>query len=262
MKVLAVIGSPRKTGNTYKAVARIERLLAGRDNTIDFEYLFLVDYNLKTCTGCFNCIAKGEEKCPLIDDRDIIKGKMDEADGIIFAAPSYAMGVPAIFKNLIDRFAYTLHRPCFFDKVFLAVMTIGGVMGGKRTLNQITTLAAGAKKVIKLGICAPPVALAGIEKSSAKSIKKASKVFYKSLLKKQRKLPGIGDWAYFHAFKSFCAFECYRKVCPADVDYYQSKKEYFFPIKGRPFRRAAGKIISVLTRFGLKIMVKERQRQN
>lgn len=257
MKILAVIGSPRKAGNTFKVVEKIKHLLTDRDEAIDFEYLFLADCKLSMCVGCFNCIAKGEDKCPLKDDRDVIKRKMDEADGIIFAAPNYAMGVPALMKNLIDRFAYTLHRPCFFDKVFLAVMTIGGVMGGKQTLNQITTLSAGAKKVIKLGICVPPVALAGIEKSNDKKIKKASEAFYKGLQRKQRKLPGIEDWAYFHAFKSFCAFECYKKVCPADIAYYQTKKEYFFPIKGHPFRRAVGKMFCAIMRFSLKLMVKE-----
>jgi multimeric flavodoxin WrbA len=123
------MGSPRKKGNTYHVVERIKERLLAFDDSIEFEYLFLKDCDLKPCTGCFACIAKGESLCPLKDDRDMIMSKMMEADGIIFAAPCYGLGVPAVMKNFIDRFSYTLHRPRFFDKCFLAVATVGGVMG-------------------------------------------------------------------------------------------------------------------------------------
>jgi multimeric flavodoxin WrbA len=45
MKILAVIGSPRK-GNTYKVVQLIEQKMKELGE-IDFEYLFLKDIGLK-----------------------------------------------------------------------------------------------------------------------------------------------------------------------------------------------------------------------
>jgi len=36
---------------------------------VEFGYLFLKDANLGLCGGCFVCITKGEDLCPLRDDR-------------------------------------------------------------------------------------------------------------------------------------------------------------------------------------------------
>lgn len=254
MKVLAVIGSPRKKGNTYLVVEQIRERLMEYDTSIDFEYLFLRDCNLLMCTGCFACIARGADKCPLKDDRAMIEAKMTQADGIILAAPNYAMAVPAVMKNFIDRFAYTLHRPLFFDKAFLAVTTTGGVIGAKQALAQLSILSAGGKSAKKLGVSVPPIPMAGFEKRAGKKIMKTSAAFYRGLKKPCRKLPGLSDWAYFHSFKSLTRFETYQNVCPADYAYYKNKEEYFYPLKGHRIRRMIGKAVKALLRFGLKLL--------
>jgi multimeric flavodoxin WrbA len=259
MKILAIIGSPRKNGNTYKAVERIKENLLAYDKNIEFEYLFLKDCDLKMCTGCFTCISKGERLCPLKDDRDAIMSKMTEADGIVFAAPCFAMGVPAVMKNFIDRFAYTLHRPCFFDKSFLAVATVGGVRGLKQTLGQLALLSAGGRLVKSVGISCPPMPMAGFDKRADKKIRKAARDFYRSLKDPRRKAPGMGDWAHFHSFKASTAFELYQSVCPADCSYYSEKDEYFYPLKGHPMRRLVGKLFRGLMRSGLKLLVKNEE---
>ena len=257
MKILAIIGSPRKTGNTYRVVEQVKERLLNYDKSIAFEYIFLKDYKLQPCTGCFACIGRGEDKCPLADDLAVIKDKMLEADGIILAAPCYALGVPGIMKNFIDRLAYTLHRPCFFDKAFLAVATVGGFKGLKQTLEQLALLSAGGRPVVKLGVPAPPIAMAGMDKRAEKSIQKASGAFYRSLLKQRRKLPGLADWAYFHSFKTLSSFEAYRKVCPADCSYYKEKEEYFYPLSGHPVRRLLGRIFKALMRFSFRLLVRQ-----
>lgn len=257
MKILAIIGSPRKMGNTYRVVEQIKENLMKYDESIDFSYLFLQDQNLQMCRGCFACIAQGEDKCPLKDDRAAIESKMLEADGIIFASPSYAMAVPGIMKNFIDRFSYTLHRPRFFDKAFLAVATIGGSRGLKQTLEQLAILSAGGKQVQKLGVPMPPIPMAGFEKKAANNIKKVSLAFYRFLQKRDRKLPGIGDWAYFHALKTLSSFASYQKICPADDLYYKEKREYFYPLKGHYLRRLMGKLFKGLMQGSFGLMIKE-----
>lgn len=257
MKVLAIIGSPRKRGNTWQVVERIKNQLMKIQKDLDFETLFISEYNLQMCTGCFTCFSKGKDKCPLKDDHAILEAKMNEADGIILAAPTYAMGVPAYMKNFIDRFAYTSHRPCFFDKAFLVVSTVGGVMGLKQTLGQLAILASGGKSLIKLGIPCPPITFAGFEKRAEKKIQKASKAFHRSLQKQDRKAPGLVDWAYFSSFKALTASNSYQKICPADYEYYKDKKDYFYPIKGHPVRRLLGKTTKGLMQAGLSLMIKE-----
>lgn len=261
MKILAIIGSPRKKGNTYRVVEQIKGHLLEYDNSIDFEHLFLRDYNLQMCTGCFACIGQGEDKCPLKDDRELIEAKLSAVEGIILAAPTYAMGVPGIMKNFIDRFAHTCHRPKFFDKAFLDVTTIGASRGMDLTLKQLAVLTGGGKLVKKLGVASPPIAMAGYAKKTRKNIEKASRAFYAALKKKEKKLPGVADWAWFHSFKSLCSYEDYQKICPADCAYYKDKKEYFYQINGHNLRRLFGRIFGGIMRLSFGFII-EKKKEN
>jgi len=56
MKILAIIGSPRKKGNTYKAVAQIEEMMCALGD-VEFSYLFLKDVSLEPCLGCWQCLS-------------------------------------------------------------------------------------------------------------------------------------------------------------------------------------------------------------
>jgi len=262
MKVLAIMGSPRKRGHTFQAVERVRDILMGLDQNLDFECLFLSDCRLDMCKGCFTCFAKGEDKCPLKDDRDLIYSKMTEADGIILAAPTYAMGVPALMKNFIDRLAYTLHRPCFFDKTFLAVSTVGGVMGMKQALAQLTLLSSGARKSLKLGVPMPPVPMPGLKKKAAKNIRKSAKQFYGAMQATMRKLPGFADFAYFGAFKTMTAYGSYKDACPADFAYYKNKSTYFYPIKGHVVRQLLGSVLKGLMSLSFKLIIKDEEQTN
>lgn len=255
MKVLAIIGSPRKKGNTYKTVACVEEELLRVNSTIDFEYLFLADCHLEMCKGCFSCFAKGADKCPLKDDREIIIEKMTAADGIILAAPTFALGVPALMKNFIDRLAYTLHRPRFFDQAFLAVSTVGGAVGMKQALGQLALLSAGARKSLKLGVPMPPVSMPMLQNRAAKKLEKTAKAFYASMISSGRHKPGFIDFSYFGAFKSLSRYESYRKECPADNEYYKEKAAYFYPVKG--LRAFFGRMLAGMMSLGFKLIVKD-----
>jgi NAD(P)H-dependent FMN reductase len=255
MKVLAVIGSPRKNGNTRRAVERIKEKLLAADPNIGFETLFLTDLNLQTCRGCFICFAKGKEYCPLKDDRNLLEEKMLEADGVIFAAPVYAAGVPSIMKNTIDRFAYACHRPFLFDKAILCLSTAGGAVGVKPALRQLAMMAPGCKPVIKLCITSPPIEMAGLEKGTERKLIRAAKAFFRLLRNPVRRAPGLINWAYFSSFKTMTAFESYRRVCPADAEYYRDK-EYFYPLKGHPVSRLMGKPVKGLMKLGMGFIIK------
>lgn len=93
---------------------------------VEFEYLFLKDLDLKMCSGCFNCVSKGKELCPLKDDKAEIENKIMEADGIIFATPVYCENVSGYMKNFIDRFAHVFHRPQFFDQKVMVLANSAG----------------------------------------------------------------------------------------------------------------------------------------
>lgn len=110
MKVLAIMGSPKGKGSGYRVVQLVEKRMKELGH-VDFEYLFLKDANLQPCKGCFVCVTKGEDRCPLKDDRERIQQQILESDGIILSTPGYVQNVSWLMKNFIDRFAYTNHRP-------------------------------------------------------------------------------------------------------------------------------------------------------
>ncbi len=150
MKILAIMGSPHK-GNSLQATQRIEEKLA-QFGDVEFEYVHLKDVELKPCRGCFVCFIKGERRCPVKDDKEMIAQKIEQADGVILVSPVYSMHVSYLFKQFVDRFACTFHRPCYWGKYALTVAVAGNV-GLKETNKYLKDVAAawGFEVVDELG---------------------------------------------------------------------------------------------------------------
>ncbi len=99
MKLLAINGSRRKKGNTNYL---IQSLLAPADRGgVQTEMIFLGDYNIGGCTGCEGC--KNTWECVIKDDFAQVVKKIDDAEGIIFASPTYWYSVTSDMKRFIDR---------------------------------------------------------------------------------------------------------------------------------------------------------------
>jgi len=129
MRILAIIGSHRKRGNTARIVESIQAGIQARalaeNIPITFETIFLGQQQIGFCKGCRVCFDKGEDRCPLQDDLLSIKTRMQEADGILIAAPVYVNDVSGTVKNFIDRLAHVCHRPEFAGKSAYLVATVG-----------------------------------------------------------------------------------------------------------------------------------------
>lgn len=96
---IAVVGSPRKGKNTELLVNYIIEGL--NEKNIQVDKFLLGSTNISTRTGCEYCIKSGT--CIIQDDITKIIEKMKEADGYIFASPSYNYNVTAQMKALLDR---------------------------------------------------------------------------------------------------------------------------------------------------------------
>jgi multimeric flavodoxin WrbA len=181
-KVTVFIGSPRKQA-TYQAVQEFERNLKTYAE-IDFEYVFLKDYHLEHCKGCKLCFDKGEEYCPLKDDRDLLIEKLSNSDGVIFATPNYSFQVTALMKNFLDRLAFVFHRPRFFGKTFTAIIT-QGIFGGASILKYLENMGENLGFHVAKGCCLrtlePRTELQ--QKKITQEIKNASARFYKELMR-------------------------------------------------------------------------------
>ncbi len=149
---------------------------------------------METCQGCKLCIDKGEEYCPLKDDRDILIDKMDSSDGILFATPNYFFQVSASTKMLLDRIAYFGHRPHFFGKTWTNIVTQGIGGGGKisKYLNFIgNVLGCNTVKGCCLRTLEPMTEIG--KKQIDKIIEKQSKKFYTQLIKKEYPKPSYSN---------------------------------------------------------------------
>ena len=78
-KVTVFVGSARKKHTYNAAVQFLDTLQSLGD--VETEIVRLSDYRLEMCRGCKVCFDKGEERCPLKDDRDVLIGKMMAAAG-------------------------------------------------------------------------------------------------------------------------------------------------------------------------------------
>jgi multimeric flavodoxin WrbA len=142
MKILALVTSYRKRGNTARIVEMIEgqmeAIAAHHDEPLTFETLYLGHMTIEFCRGCRTCFDRGEDKCPLKDDVPAIRAKKDDADGFILASPVYVDDVNGIAKNWIDRMAYVCHRPTFAGKCAYLIVTVAGgpTSHALRTMNM------------------------------------------------------------------------------------------------------------------------------
>jgi len=105
-RVLGVIGSPRRKGNTHILVSRI--LEGAREAGAAVEELFLPDLKIRECDGCHAC-REGKE-CSKKDDMNDIYPRIIESDVIVFGTPVYWYGPTALIKAFLDRFVY-FERP-------------------------------------------------------------------------------------------------------------------------------------------------------
>jgi len=133
VKILLVNGSPKKEGATSFL---LQKVMGSVNGEIEEELINLVDFNLKFCKGCDNCVR--EKKCAITDD-DLGKfaEKLQGADAIVLGSPSYGGGMTALMKNAMDRTRY-LRMDDFKlkDKFASFVSTSGLKIGGQETVFQ------------------------------------------------------------------------------------------------------------------------------
>ncbi len=251
LKILAIVGSPKgKNGNGYRAIQNIETEM-GKLGSIEFTYLFLNKTDLKPCLGCFACVSRGENLCPLKDDREKIEVLIEAHDGIILSSPGYVQNVSGLMKNFSDRFAYTHHRPKFFDKKVLLVANGGA--GLDKTLSGLSLAIGGPKVVGKLAVLAPPWPLKdNAKRKNEKNTREASAKFYQSLKSNKLSSPSLNELLMFRFFKA-TSKEC-QTWLPADYEYYSRLEGYYYPTKINPVKRGLAPVIVRLVTFLMRDM--------
>jgi multimeric flavodoxin WrbA len=240
--ITAFVGSARKKGLTYAATRQFLNNLQSCGE-FEGEVVFLSDYNLRACRGCKSCFAKGEECCPLKDDRDVLIAKMMNSDGVVFASPNYSFQVSAIMKTFLDRLGFAFHRPCFHGKTFTSIVA-QGIHGGGKIVKYLDFVGGGLGFNVVGGSCITAFEPMG-EKERGKmrqALASHSSRFYRQLLKPARPAPSLFQLMVFRMGRT--SIKRMLGAESRDYTYYRDRgwfeSDYFYPSRLNPLKRAAG----------------------
>ena len=99
LKVVGIVGSPRKGMNTDTLVTKVlEGALSGGAET---EKIYLNDLEIKPCQACDRSPAP--DYCFYKDGMEIIYNLLETADALVIGTPAYYGSVSAQLKLLLDR---------------------------------------------------------------------------------------------------------------------------------------------------------------
>ncbi len=247
-KVTAFIGCASRK-HTHYAVRQFLDSLQSLGH-VESETVILSDYNVQTCRGCKTCFSKGEEFCPLKDDRDTLIGKMTAADGVIFASPNYSYQVSAIMKTFLDRLGFVFHRPRFFGKTFTSIV-VQGIYGGGKIVKYLDFVGMGLGFNVVRGSC-----VTALDPMSAKERQKIDSIlaghsrrFFEQLSNAPYPVPSLFKlWAFrFARTKMRLQLDAESRDC----QYYNNKgwfeSDYFYPAHLNVFKKAAGRLFDYTT---------------
>lgn len=107
MKILALIGSPRKRSNTEIIIDEIAK--GAIENGHEVEKYFLDKLDINPCSGCEIC-RKGKD-CRFEDEGTEIIDQLAEGASLIVGSPIYFGQMSAQLKTIIDRFYSIFNNP-------------------------------------------------------------------------------------------------------------------------------------------------------
>jgi multimeric flavodoxin WrbA len=245
-KVTAFVGSARKKHTHDVAVQFLNHLQSIGD--VEVEIVRLSDYQIQPCRGCKVCFLRGEEYCPLKDDRDLLIEKILASDGVVFASPNYSFQVSAIMKAFLDRLGFLFHRPRFFGKAFTSIVS-QGFYGGDKIVDYLDFVANGLGFNTVKGST-----ITALEPMSDKEQQKTDRVlaaqasrFYATLEGPGYPVPAWFDLMVFRMGRTKVRVE--HDACPADYAYYEGRgwleSDYFYPTRLGVLKQGAGKLFDL-----------------
>jgi multimeric flavodoxin WrbA len=123
-KVVVLLGSPRKNGNSAVLADRIIRGAQSAGAKVETFYLNGMD--IRPCQACYACQKKDSQGCAVDDDMQQIYPRLAEADGWVIASPVYWFSMSAQTKLFMDRcFALLAYGQQAFRKKIAVAMSYG-----------------------------------------------------------------------------------------------------------------------------------------
>ena len=137
MKVLMLNGSPRRGGNTARALEEMAKVFAAEG--IEAEIVQVGHLDIRGCIACNACSCTG--KCAIDDIVNELAEKFSQADALVAASPVYYASANATLIAVLDRLFYSAG----FDKTMkvgagVAVARRGGCSATFDQLNKYFTI--------------------------------------------------------------------------------------------------------------------------
>lgn len=99
MKVLGLVGSPRKNGNTD---VMVKAALKGAKNAgAETKTMNITELKIGGCTACMHC--RTHNGCAVKDDMQKVYKEIESADAVVLGFPVYMLSINAQTKAVVDR---------------------------------------------------------------------------------------------------------------------------------------------------------------
>ena len=133
-RVLGIIGSPRRGGNTETLVDEVLR--GAEDAGALTEKVILSELDIAPCRACDACGKTG--KCVQQDDMPALLEKMQHSQVWVLGTPVYWWGPTAQFKTFLDRW-YGAKQVRFEGRRVILAIPLGGVASfARHTVGMLT----------------------------------------------------------------------------------------------------------------------------
>lgn len=136
MKVIAINGSPKKSGNTYHALSMVIKEL--EKEGIETEILHIGNKDIRGCAACNACVRNKDEKCIFDDGVNEAIQKIKDADGLLLGSPVHYSAIGGTMKAFLDRAFYVagVNGGLFRHKVGAAIVAVRR-SGGLPAFSQL-----------------------------------------------------------------------------------------------------------------------------
>ncbi len=236
------MGSPHGGGATHTASRRfLEDLESFGD--VQGEIVTLSDYDIGVCRGCKVCFDRGEEHCPLKDDRDVLIEKLMASDAVVFASPNYSWNVSGVMKVFLDRLGFAFHRPRFHGKTATSIV-VQGMFRGREIRKYLEFVAGGLGfRVVKGSVIRTlePMSEKAQQKMD-KALAEQSRRFHDQLLRPAYPAPSLFELMMFRMGRT--GIETSAPKDKRDYAYYRDQgwfeSDFYYPTRLGPFKKAAG----------------------
>ncbi len=150
-RVLGIVGSPRRGGNTEILV---DEVLAGTEEAGALtRKVILNELNISPCQACDACQKTG--KCVQQDDMVALLEQMERSQAWVLGTPVYWWGPTAQFKAFLDRW-YGARQVTFEGRRVILAIPLGGGSGTARhTVGMLTDALAYLRTELVATVLAP-----------------------------------------------------------------------------------------------------------